>query len=62
MDFDHLFVLGIGGFIMYLMIFDTDRFNKANEAGWKNIERTGKVAKGAARGGFAIFKLFRRRM
>jgi len=60
MDIDTLFVIGSIGFLLYLMILQTDRFNKANEAGWKNIERTGSLLGKGAKAGWSIFKLFRR--
>lgn len=57
---NELIVLGLGGFVLYLMVFDTDRFNKANEAGWRNVERTGKVVGHATRFGLGAVRLFRR--
>lgn len=51
---------GFCGLVLYLWIFDTDRFNKINKAGYDNIEKTGKLFGQGAKAGWTIFKMFKR--
>lgn len=60
MDMDKVFVIGSIGFLLYLMIFQTEKFNRANQAGYDNIEKTGKLLGTGAKAGWAIFKMFKK--
>ncbi|MBP3955471.1 hypothetical protein J8F10_09275 [Gemmata sp. G18] len=61
MDIDKLFVLGLAGLTVYMMIFQTDKWKAINEEGWKNMNKAGKAAETATKFGIGVFRLLRRR-
>lgn len=60
MDADRLFIFGVVALMVYMMIFQTDKWKTINEEGWKNMDRLGGAAGKATKFGLGIFKLFKR--
>lgn len=61
MDMDRIIVVGGLLAMLYFMIFHTAKWKEINQAGYDNLDKTGKVIGSGVRGGLAIWKLFKRR-
>jgi hypothetical protein len=60
MDIDRLFIFGVAGLMLYMMIFQTDKWKTINEEGWRNMDRLGRSGAKATKFGIGVLKLFRR--
>ncbi len=47
--------------IFLIWIINPDHFNKINDAGYRNLDQTGKRVEKAAKRGAALWRLFRKR-
>lgn len=68
MDFEKLIVAGFGIFVMYFMIFHTEKWKEINREGYRNMDEVGKrvntvgkVALTATKTGMGLLKMFKRR-
>lgn len=60
MDVDRLFIFGVAALMLYMMIFQTEKWKTINEEGWKNMDRLGNATGKATRFGLGIFRMFKR--
>lgn len=60
MELGQLVWVGLGCFLLYMMLFHPEKVERANKMGRENMEHTGKVLSTVGQTGWTVFKLFKR--